>query len=66
MKSPKQPAQIRESASEDTAADPSLWTLLLLDVTSTTVACAAVATAIWALCLTPSIPGPLPGALPAH
>ena len=64
MKPPKQTIRINQpAASEDTAADPSLWTLLLLDITSTTVACSAVAVAIWTLCQTPEIPGPLPGAL---
>ena len=63
MKQPKPAPQIRLAATEDAAADPSLWTLLLLDITSTAVACAVVACAIWALCLTPEIPGPLPGAL---
>ena len=63
MKSPK-PAQMKQqSASEDAATDPSLWTLLLLDITSTTVACSVVAVAVWTFCQTPSIPGPLPGAL---
>ena len=66
MKQPKQTAQVRQQPTgEDTAADPSLWTLLLLDITSTAVACSVVAAAVWAFCLTPSIPGPLPGALQA-
>ena len=63
MRQPKLAPKLQVVSNEDTAADPSLWTLLLLDVTATAVACAVVGVAIWAFCSTPSVPGPMPHAL---